>query len=140
MSETGVENGAAAGTAFANPNDPVNAATNAVSAAASDAGVVTSFLGDLSSASFWIRALEIVGGGVLFLLGVYLLTRQVGLNYSPVSAVLPQAAKGAADSAAPAPAPRRRVVNQYYLEEPALTRRARLASRVSDPAANEIPY
>lgn len=39
----------------------------------------TRFLGELTSTAFWLRALEIVGGGVLLLLGLYLVARQAGL-------------------------------------------------------------
>jgi hypothetical protein len=40
---------------------------------------VSSFLGKLSDPHFWLRAVEVVGGVVLVLLGLYLLARQVGL-------------------------------------------------------------
>ena len=111
---------------------------DAAGTVASSAGAVTSFLGDLTSPSFWIRALEIVGGGILFLLGIYLLTRQVGLNYSPVSAVLPQAAKDSADAAAPTPAPRSTTIVKHYPEpaESSSTRRQRLDAKYG----TEAPY
>ncbi len=41
---------------------------------------VGSFLGKLSDPRFWLRALEIVGGGLILMLGLYLLARQVGLG------------------------------------------------------------
>lgn len=51
-----------------------------VSSAASG---VENLAGNLTSSAFWLRALEIVGGMVLVLLGLYLLARQVGLAPSP---------------------------------------------------------
>lgn len=59
---------------------PGQSVVQGVKGAASDAEAVGSFLGDLSSASFWIRALEIIGGGLVLLLGLYLLAKQAGLG------------------------------------------------------------
>lgn len=39
-----------------------------------------SFLGEITSAQFWIRALEIIGGGLILMLGLYLLAKQVGMG------------------------------------------------------------
>lgn len=79
---------------------------SAVSGAASDVGAVTSFLGDLSKASVWLRGLQIAGGGIILLLGLYLLAKQVGLAAdlpAPVSAaanVVPQVREARALKAA----------------------------------------
>jgi hypothetical protein len=53
----------------------VGAAGSAVSATEQ----VGSFLGKLTDPRIWIRALEIVGGGVILMLGLYLLARSIGL-------------------------------------------------------------
>lgn len=52
--------------------------TGAASGAISGAESVSSFLGKLLDPSFWIRVLEVVGGFVLVMLGLYLLTRSIG--------------------------------------------------------------
>lgn len=44
------------------------------------------FLGKISDPSFWLRVLELVGGGVLLLMGVYLLARSVGGGSTPAAA------------------------------------------------------
>lgn len=59
-----------------------------------------SFLGKLTDPHFWLRALEVVGGSLFILMGLYLLTRQVGLAQAPAAGVLPGPAKQAADDAA----------------------------------------
>lgn len=111
---------------------------------------VGSFLGKVSDPHFWLRALEVVGGVMLILLGLYLLARQVGVAQpvEDVAGVLPagRAAKLSEEGAAAmqlspgtaAPARRkaatRRVVHQHYLEERSRRR------EISDPSTNEIPF
>ncbi len=65
----------------------VSAAANPAGAVIGAAGGVTSaatgtahLLGHLTDPRFWIRALEVVGGGLILLLGAYLLAKQVGLG------------------------------------------------------------
>ena len=65
----------AGGSGYAGPAGPV---ASTVGGVVSGVESVSSFLGLLTSASFWIRALEVVGGGVLLLLGLYLLARSAG--------------------------------------------------------------
>ena len=40
---------------------------------------VAGFLAKLTDPNFWLRAAEVIGGGILAILGIYLLARQVGL-------------------------------------------------------------
>ncbi len=78
-----------------------------VAGAAGAASSIAGFLGKLADPRFWIRALEIVGGGIILMLGLYLLARRAGLAPSPstAAALTPQgrAAKlaGAASLAVP---------------------------------------
>jgi hypothetical protein len=44
------------------------------------AKALVAFFAKLADPSFWIRVLEMLAGGVLFLVGLYLLVRQVGLT------------------------------------------------------------
>jgi hypothetical protein len=85
------------GPAFANyPTDPqatlggatgvpgavvsgVGSVVGAVTAPVKWTEAVAHFLGKLTDPKFWLRALEVVGGIVLVLLGLYLLARNVGL-------------------------------------------------------------
>lgn len=66
----------------------ITGAAGGVGGIVSGASSVGTVLGDLTSASFWIRALEVIGGGILLLLGLYLLARQVGLAPSPAQAAM----------------------------------------------------
>jgi hypothetical protein len=56
------------------------AVVGATKGAAAAAEGTAHFLGEITSASFWIRALEIIGGGLILMLGLYLLAKQVGLG------------------------------------------------------------
>lgn len=106
---------------------------------------IASFLGKLTDPGFWLRALELVGGILLVLIGLYLLARQVGLAQpvQDIGSKLPgaQLSEEAASAFQVSPgtrsesAPRtRRVVHQHYLDERPKPR------AISDPATNEIPY
>lgn len=114
--------------------------------AKTEAGAVAGFLGELTSAALWLRIGEVVGGGLLILMGLYLLAKQVGL--APSVPVLPSGLKDTADDAAGTVdtsqrQPRQpRVVNQYYLDTPSgQTRRTReLARRGADRPSDDIPF
>ena len=136
---------------------------------ASDASAVTNFLAELTSAAFWLRALEVVGGGILMLLGLYLLARQVGLGAdvpAPVSAAagaIPQvrearaaselagahragqlqgARRAGRESIAREGTPRRRTTVSAGGDEVATRREQvrRRAAASSNPASNDIPF
>lgn len=47
------------------------------------AEAVGSFFGHLLDPHFWLRAVEVVGGFLLLMLGLYLLTRQAGITGAP---------------------------------------------------------
>jgi hypothetical protein len=79
--------------------------TTAAQAAAADAshipGVVqaesvSSFLGKLTDPSYILRGLQVLGGAVLVLIGIYLLARQVGLAPGPAQVATKIPAVGAA--------------------------------------------
>lgn len=104
---------------------------------------IANFLGMLSSPAFWIRLLEMIGGGIMIVMGLYLLARQVGLP--SVTSAVPGPVGAAARSAStigpsenPSRAGTRRVVHQHYLEEPASTRRKRLAAAAAP--SEDIPF
>lgn len=63
----------------ASPVGTAVTAAGAVTGAASSAEGIASFLGKLTNPATIIRVLEIVGGGVIALLGLYLLARSQGL-------------------------------------------------------------
>lgn len=79
-----------------NPAAAAGAAT--AEATAGTAESVASFVGTVTSASFWLRALEVVGGGLILVFGVYLLARRVGL--APAASSLTPAGRAAAELAA----------------------------------------
>ena len=54
-----------------------------VSGVVHGAEATASFFGKLLDPHFWLRAVEVVGGFLILLLGLYLLTRQVGLSGVP---------------------------------------------------------
>jgi hypothetical protein len=58
-----------------------------------------SFLDNILDPAFWLRVVEVMGGGFLILLGLYLLARQVGLATSPPPPVAGPAARAGADVA-----------------------------------------
>jgi hypothetical protein len=62
---------------------PVSSLIGAGSGVVSGAEATASFLGHLLDPHFWLRALEVVGGFLFLLLGLYLLTRQVGVGGVP---------------------------------------------------------
>lgn len=117
------------------------------------AEAVTSFLGKLLDPKFWLRALEVVGGIVLVMLGLYLLARNVGLASSPpgpVGELLPFGKAGQlSDSAAAemqfspgraaAAAPRTR--RQSFEVSEAGERRASVRRRAAlATPSDEIPF
>lgn len=59
------------------------AVVGAAGSVVSTTEAVGSFLGKLTDPHFWIRALEVIGGGLILLLGLYLLARRAGLAPSP---------------------------------------------------------
>ena len=59
--------------------NPVGAVVGGVGSVVGGVSGVTGFVSEVTSASFWLRALEVVGGGILLFVGVYLLARRVGL-------------------------------------------------------------
>jgi len=61
----------------------------------SQAQAIADFLGKLTDPSYILRALEIIAGGVLVIVGLYLLARQVGLA-PDVTAVAPAPVRAAA--------------------------------------------
>ena len=64
-----------------------DAAANAAKTAADAALAVPRFLAKITSVDFLLRAGEVIGGAVLVLVGLYLLSRQIGLaSVSPVAA------------------------------------------------------
>jgi len=118
---------------------------------------------DLAAFFSWLvspRGLETIGGGILMLMGIYLLVRQVGLAADvPIPSPIQVAAKaipgaGAAPKrSAPSRSPvgpserpatrRQQVVHHYHpAGSPASERndRASRARPISDPATNEIPF
>lgn len=77
-------------------NSPNQQLANAGAAAASGTVSVAEFLGKLADPAFWLRALEVIGGVILIVLGLYLLARQVGLS-PDAPAVVRQAAGATPD-------------------------------------------
>ena len=139
------------GQGFTGPVNPSHVDTvtgGAYSAVAGTFGAIKS-IGDALSFLFSVRGLQTIGGGILVLMGLYLLARQIGLPN--VAGALPgpvgAAARAVPDPIQPSQMPtgerptRQRVVNNYYLEEPPSTRRSRIAaSNTYDPATSEIPF
>jgi hypothetical protein len=114
---------------------------------------VGSFLGKLTDPSFLLRGLEVVGGAVLALMGLYMLARMVGLAPSPaqVAAVTPVGRGAKLSEAAAAEfqfspgraaykGPRKRPVVRHEVSEQSerLTRRRELAERAQPD--DEIPF
>ncbi len=143
------------------PGDPNAGVVGAIGGAAHQVAApfegISSFLGKLTSATFWLRALELVGGVVLVLLGLYLLARQVGLAPEPeqVAGALPvgRAAKlsdsaaaelqfspGRAASSGGSSRRRRRSVPAPGYEPSTRREAIRERARAADPQANEIPF
>jgi hypothetical protein len=135
------------------------AAQESVSAVQDARGVVKgtesvgSFLGKLTDPSFLLRGLEVVGGAVLALLGLYMLGRMVGLAPSPaqVAAVTPVGRGAKLSEAAAAEfqfspgraaykGPRKRPPVRHEVSEQSerATRRRGLAERAQPD--NEIPF
>ena len=56
-------------------------------------GTVESVASNITSGAFWVRAIEVVGGGVMILLGLYLLAKQIGLAPDAPPSVTSAAAK-----------------------------------------------
>ncbi len=121
------------------------------------AGGVTSTIssvGDAIKFIFSVRFLEVLGGGILVLMGIYLLARQVGLPSVTTAAKLVPGPVGEAASALPktstvgpseinAPRTRRQVIHHYHpVGSAASDRNDRSASArpISDPELNEIPF
>lgn len=142
----------AIGSAAKDVTDPLGAIAGSAGSVASGAESIGTFLTKLADPHFWLRALEVVGGGILVILGLYLLARQVGLAQpvegaaSTAASVVPvgraaklseEAAAGmqlSAGTAAKSKPSTRRTVHRHYLEEAPKER------RISDPATNEIPF
>jgi hypothetical protein len=129
---------------------------------------IASFFANLTNPKYLLRGLEVIGGGLFILMGLYLLAKQVGLaqtatNFipNPVARSAIQASgiaapsgrssgvaraidAGYAESKKSAPKPRSappRVVNQYYLDAPPATRRQQIAAQSDyDPSTSEIPF
>lgn len=61
---------------------PIPTAVGAVEGAkgvVDTASSIGNFLGSLTDPRFWLRAVEVIGGGIILMLGLYLLARSVGL-------------------------------------------------------------
>lgn len=120
------------------PGSTIGGAAHSV---ASPFEAVAGVASNLTSASFWIRALEIVGGGLLVLLGLYLLASKAGLGVAasaPVRAAAADVPEGPTRSQLPESEGGPRVSRKrdvYYLDTAPRERTA-----VSDPATNEIPF
>jgi hypothetical protein len=154
------------GPAFGNyPTDPqatlggsaegqaVKGVVGAVTAPIRWTEAVVHLIGKLLDPKFWLRALEVVGGIVLVLLGLYLLARQVGLAetppnpaglvpFGPASRLSDQAASAlqkspgtAAAEAAPRRRSRRVEVSESAGRRAEIRRRAELAA-----PSDEIPF
>jgi NlpC/P60 family len=61
------------------PASAAPAPASATKKSSGGGGGITGFFGELGSSQFWLRALEVAGGGLILFLGLYLLMRQVGL-------------------------------------------------------------
>lgn len=126
-------------------SDPLGQAAHAV---ASPFESIGHLIGVLSSGAFWVRALEVVGGGILVLVGLYLLARNVGLAATP-PAPIRQGAELSDEAAAemhfsPGRAayrgPRRQPQRSAELGEAAVRRRAiRERSERAEPSG-DIPF
>ena len=97
---------------------------------------------DAISFVFSINGLEVIGGGIMMLMGLYLLAKQVGLADGIAGAALtaaaPEAAVAANAAGAAAPKP---VKNVYYLDTPPSQHaKRRAAESTYDPATSEIPF
>ena len=79
------------------PNEPPSRAPvigNLAHDIASPFEAFGSIFSALTSGAFWLRALEVVGGGILLLVGLYLLARNVGLAETPPAPLRPGAELG----------------------------------------------
>ncbi len=141
---------------------PGSSAANAKAGAAQvkDITSTAKFIGRLTNAEYILRGLQVIGGALLALLGLYLLARQIGLGVE-----LPGPLQGAgresedaarqlqqarleterarADELRARAETRRasrapRIVHQYYLEEPTSSRIRRRAAAAQP--SEEIPF
>lgn len=109
-----------------------------------------SFLDNILNPAFWLRVVEVMGGGFLILLGLYLLAKQVGLASSPPPPVAGPAARAGADVADTFVHPagqasgsrpgRRSAVQRHEVSESADRRRAVRERAERAQPSDEIPF
>ena len=125
--------------------NPVGTAAGAVGGIGSTAEATGHLFGKLLDPHFWLRALEVVGGFLILMLGLYLLTRQAGLSDVPQPPT-----PGLSDEAlaelqfSPGRAahrgPRRRPARRHEVGEAAERRAAIRRRSESAQPSDEIPF
>jgi len=104
-----------------------------------------SFFGKLLDPHFWLRALEVIGGALFLMLGLYLITRQAGITGAPEPPTPGLSDQTLADlQRTPGPRPartrRRRVRHEVSDAADRRAARRRLTEGGVDPATSEIPF
>lgn len=108
------------------------------------AEAVGSFFGKLTDPHFWLRALEVIGGAMFVLLGLYLLTRQAGVGGGAVGPppglsdeTLAELQRSPGSAARPRSRPRKRV---HEVSDAADRRRAIRERASRAEPSGEIPF
>ena len=128
----------------------VNTQTGETTTTAGPGAGFFSFLDNILNPAFWLRVVEVMGGGFLILLGLYLLAKQVGLASAPPPPVAGPAARAGADVADTFVHPagqesgsrpgRRAAVQRHEVSESADRRRAVRERAERAQPSDEIPF
>jgi hypothetical protein len=115
-----------------------------VGGAVSGAEATASFFGKLLDPHFWLRAVEVLGGFLILMLGLYLLTRQVGVGGVPEpptpglsDETLAELSRPPGSAARPRSRPRRQV---HEVSDAADRRRAIRARAERADQSGDIPF
>lgn len=133
------------GTVVTDATNPVGAlvgvATGGAGGVVHGAESVASLFGHLLDPHFWLRALEVVGGFLFLMLGLYLLTRQTGVGGVPEPPTPLSSGTVAALQRPPGGQPRRRRTVSHELPTDASVRRQAIRERAAraEPST-DIPF